>query len=251
MPQDTSLEGKSAIVTGSGRGIGAAIATELAARGARIVIDYLHNADAAAAVRDAIVQAGGTATTLQADAATEEGTARLAETALEEFGGIDILVSNAGPLFRPIPLTEMTWNDFNGVLELDARCAFLSTKAVLPTMVERGHGRIVYIGSASSGHASPGLAHHGSARAAVTAFARYVAAETGRHGITANVVAPGMVRTDRTSAAGPMLERMGAMTPAGRVATPEDVARAVAFFAGDDAGFYTGTVFPVDGGLTL
>jgi len=250
MPADAPLTGKTAIVTGSGRGIGAAIARQLAADGAQVVINYVSDADAAGAVHDAVTQAGGSAIVVQADAGSEEGTARLAEAAIEAFGGIDILVSNAGPLFRPIPLTEMTWQDFGGLLEADARCAFHSTKAVLPTMIEQGHGRIVYIGSASSGHASPGLAHHGSARAAVTTFARYVAAETGRHGITANVVAPGMVRTDRTAAAGPMLERIGAMTPVGRVATPEDVARAVAFFAGDDAGFYTGTVFPVDGGLS-
>lgn len=244
-----SLAGRSAIVTGSGRGIGAATAVELARRGAKIVLNYLSNAEAADTVRERIVAAGGTATAVQADAGTEEGAAALADAALGAYDGIDILVSNAGPLFRPIPLTEMTWDDFGGLLNDDMKSAFFATKSVLPTMIERGRGRIVYIGSASSQHASPGLSHHGSSRAALATFARYVAKEMGPHGITSNVVAPGMVKTDRTAGAGDMTERVGAITPVGRIAAPEDVAKAVAFFAEDAEGFYTGAYFPVEGGL--
>lgn len=245
----SSLHGKSAIVTGSGRGIGAATALELAKGGANVVVNYLHNADAAEAVQHQIADAGGTATVVQADVSTQDGANALADAALREFGRIDILVSNAGPLFRPIPVTDLSWDDLSGIVDQDLKCAFFSTKAVLPTMIEQHYGRIVYIGSVSSSHPTRGLSHHGVARAAVTTFAQSVAAEMGTHNITSNVVAPGMVQTDRTAAAGPMLERLAAMTPVGRIATPADVGRAVRFFAGDSEGFYTGIRMPVDGGL--
>ena len=250
MSDHAPLQGLSAIVTGSGRGIGAATAVELAGRGARLVLNYLNNADAAEQVRAQITAAGGQAVIVHADAGTEEGAAALADAAIATYGGIDILVSNAGPLFRPIPIIEMTWDDLGGNLNADMKCAFFSTKAVLPTMIDRQRGRIVYIGSASSRRPSPGVAHHGSSRAAIAAFAQYVAVEMGRHGITSNVVAPGMVHTDRTANFGAVTSHIGNMTPVGRIATPEDVARAVAFFAGDAEGFYTNTYFPVDGGLT-
>lgn len=250
MSDSGSLQGLSAIVTGSGRGIGAATAIELAGRGARLVLNYLHNAEAAEGVCRQITAAGGAAVVRQADAATQAGADTLADAALSAYGGIDILVSNAGPLFRPIPIIEMTWEDLGGNLDADMKCAFFSTKAVLPTMIERGRGRIIYIGSASSRRPTPGVAHHGSSRAAIATFAQYVAVEMGRHGITANVVAPGMVQTDRTAGLGEITTHIGAMAPVGRIATPEDVARAVAFFAGDAEGFYTNGYFPVDGGVT-
>src|SRR5699024_2304732 len=145
----------------------------------------------------------------------------------------------------------MTWEEFGGTVEQDIRSAFFSTKAVLPAMIDQRHGRIVYIGSMSAVHTTPGVAHHGAGRAAITAFARYVATEAGSHGITANVVAPGMVRTDRTAAAGETLDKVAAATPVGRVATPADVARAVRYFAADADGFVTGSTLPVDGGLGM
>lgn len=248
--RDLPLSGKAAIVTGSGRGIGAATAVHLAKLGADVVVNYLHDADSADTVRGRIRERGGSAVVVGADAGTQGGAASLVEAAQAEFGRLDILVGNAGPLFRPIPLIEMTWDDFGGIVSQDLKAAFHATKAVLPAMIEAHYGRIVYIGSASAHHPTPGLAHHGSARAALAAFAAYVAKETGRHGITSNVVAPGMVRTDRTAGAGETTARMDALTPVGRIATPDDVARAVGFFAADAEGFYTGTNFPVDGGLT-
>lgn len=248
--RELPLTGRSAVVTGSGRGIGAAIAIHLAGLGADVVVNYRSDSASAEQVRERILAAGGRAVVVGADVTTPEGAQSVVEGALDEFGRLDVLVSNAGPLFRPIPLTEMTWEDFGGLTDQDLRSAFNATKAALPTMMEQQFGRVVFVGSASAHHPTPGLAHHGSARAAIASFAAYVATEMGRHGITSNVVSPGMVRTDRTAAAGEMLERMGERTPAGRVATPEDVARAVGFFAADAEGFYTGADFPVDGGLT-
>ena len=250
MSERTLLQDRSAIITGSGRGIGAATAVELARRGADVVLNYLHNAEAAEGVCHQIRTAGGRAVVVQADATTEQGAQALVGAALASYDHIDILVSNAGPLFRAIPISDMTWDDFSAILDQDMKSAFFTTKAVLPTMIERRYGRIVYIGSLSSKHPTPGVAHHGSARAALATFAQYVAVETGRHGITSNVVAPGMVHTDRTAALGEITSCIAAMTPVGRIATPQDVARAVSFFAGDTEGFYTGTYFPVDGGLT-
>lgn len=244
------LTGRTAIVTGSGRGIGAAIALHLARLGADVVVNYLHDEASARAVAEQIESAGGRAAVVGADAGTAEGSAALVKAARETFGGVDVLVSNAGPLFRPMPLTEMAWEDFGGLVEKDLRSAFHATQAVLPTMIDQGAGRIVYIGSASAHHPSPGLAHHGSARAALATFAAYVSREMAPHGITANIVSPGMVRTDRTAAAAEAIARMGSMTPRGRIAEPEDVARAVGIFAADTEGFFTGVDFPVDGGLT-
>lgn len=248
---ETPLAGQTAIVTGSGRGIGAACAIHLAALGADVVVNYVHDADSAARVADQIRSRGRRATVVGADVGTADGAQSLAAAAEAEFGRLDILVNNAGPLFRAIPLADMSWDDFGSIVTRDLQAAFFSTKAVLPAMIAQGRGRIIYIGSMSTHRASPGLAHHGAARAGVTTFAAYVAKEMGRHGITANVVAPGMVRTDRTAALGEMIARLDAMTPAGRIATPEDVARAVGFFAADAEGFYTGVNFPVDGGLGI
>lgn len=245
-----SLNGKVAIVTGSGRGIGAATALELASGGADIVVNYRSDAQSAERVRQRIHELGGRAVTVHADVSTAEGAAALNTAAHDEFGRVDILVGNAGPLFRPIPVTDMSWDDLSQIVDTDLRCAFHSTAAVLPSMIEHEYGRLVYIGSGSAAHPTPGLAHHGAARAAVTAYARSVAAETGMYGVTANVVAPGMVQTDRTAGSG-FVDRVASMTPAGRIATPEDVARAVRFFVSDEEGFYTGVTFPVDGGLGM
>lgn len=245
------LAGKTAVVTGSGRGIGAAIAADLARAGARVVVNYLNNTEAAQSVAHGIRDSGGECTVVRADVTTADGAAALIHAARNAYGAVDVLVSNAGPLFRPIPLMQMTWEEFGGIVEQDLRSAFFTTQATLPDMIDRGYGRIVYIGSMSATRSTPGLAHHGAARAALTAFSRYVAAEAAHHGVTVNVVAPGMVRTDRTSAAGRMLETMGAATPAGRVATPQDVARAVRYFVCDPDGFTTGTTLPVDGGAHL
>lgn len=250
-PGGLPLAGQAAIVTGSGRGIGAACAVHLARLGADVVVNYVSDEHSAAATSEQIQQAGARAVVVGADVSTPEGAASLVDAATSNFGRLDILVSNAGPLFRPIPLVDMTWEDFDGIVRRDLQAAFCSTKAVLPTMIEQHRGRIVYIGSSSAHHPTPGLAHHGTARAGLAAFAAYVAKEVGKEGITANVVAPGMVRTDRTAMIGAGLDHMGAMAPVGRVATPEDVARAVGFFAADADGFYTGARFPVDGGMTI
>jgi 3-oxoacyl-[acyl-carrier protein] reductase len=244
------LAGRTAIVTGSGRGIGAAVAEDLASLGARVVLNYRGDAESAEQVRRGIQEAGGEAIAVQADVSTEEGAASLVEAARSAFGRIDVLVSNAGPLFRPVPLREISWEEFGGTVEADLRCAFFSTQAVLPDMLEAGWGRLVLIGSASAERPSPGVAHHGAARAALTTYARYLAVELGGTGVTANVVAPGMVRTDRTANAGDAADRVAAFTPAGRIATPLDVARAVRFVAADEEGFQTGAVLKVDGGLT-
>lgn len=242
---------RTAIVTGSGRGIGAATAVGLARHGVDVVVNYLHDADSAESVRRRIVDDGGHAVVVQADASTADGAMQLREATLDEFGRLDIVVSNAGPLFRPLPIADMTWDDLDAIVTADLRCAFHTTKAVLPTMAAQGYGRLVYIGSMSARHPTRGLAHHSTARAAVTAFARAVAVETARQGITANVVAPGMVSTDRTAVAGgDYTARVAAITPVGRIATPDDVARAVRFFALDEDGFHTGTVLPVAGGLS-
>jgi 3-oxoacyl-[acyl-carrier protein] reductase len=246
-----SLQGKVAIVTGSGRGIGAACAVLLAKQGAKVVLNYLRNQEAAETLLQRIKEAGGTATIVQADVMSEEGANLLAKTAIDAYGSIDILVSNAGPLFGPIPFEHLTWDAFSDNLIKDMKATFFSTKAVLQTMIQNHYGRIVYIGGMGSKRPNPSFVHHGSARAALTTFAQYVAKEMGPNGITANVVAPGLVETDRTTDFPEWREHIASLTPVQRIATPDDVARVVAFFAEDEKGFYTGTFFPVDGGLNM
>ncbi|WP_240378151.1 SDR family NAD(P)-dependent oxidoreductase [Bacillus piscicola] len=246
-----SIQGRVAIVTGSGRGIGAASAVHLAKQGAKIVLNYLNNREAVEEIQQKIDNQGGESIIVQADVMTEKGADSLAQAALDNYGSIDILVCNAGPLFQPIPLEKMTWNDLSDNLNQDMKAAFFITKTALKTMTDNHFGRIIYIGSGSSKKPTPGLTHHGSSRAALASFAMYVAKEMSSKSITANVVAPGMVKTDRTMHSPGMMEKMASFTPVQRIATPNDVARAIGFFANDEEGFYTGVYFPVDGGLSM
>lgn len=182
---------------------------------------------------------------------TEEGANSIASEALKAFGTIDILVNNAGPLFKPMSIEDMTWADMSKNLNEDMGAAFNITKAVLDPMKKQHYGRIIYIGSLSSEKPSNNVAHHGSSRAAISTFAKYVAIEMSEYGITSNVVGPGMIETDRTKTQTKIIKRLAEMTPAKRIAKPDDVARAVSFFTNDDEGFYTGHDFPVSGGFHL
>jgi len=246
-----SIKNQVAIVTGSGRGVGAATALNLAQQGVKIVINYLNNLESAQKVQAQINELGTESIIVQADVTAQEGAEHIVQETLNAFGTVDILVNNAGPLFRPISIEDMTWEDMSKNLNEDMGAAFNMTKAVLETMKQNHYGRIIYIGSLSSHKPSNYVAHHGSSRAAITTFAQYVALEMSEHGITSNVVGPGMIETDRTSTQAKIIQQLAEMTPAGRIAKPADVARVVSFFANDDEGFFTGHVFPVSGGFHL
>ncbi|MFI9169151.1 SDR family NAD(P)-dependent oxidoreductase [Streptomyces lincolnensis] len=239
-----------ALVTGGGRGIGAATSRELAARGYRVTVNYFSDRQSADQVVKDIKAQGGEAFALQGDVRDPaQAVELLRHTAAE--GRLDVLVCNASPSFVPTPIQALAWDDFEAKLTGELASAFTLTQQALAIMGAQGQGRIVYVSSAvAEGPSAPGLAAHGTAKAALNTFARFVAHEAGPLGINVNVVAPGYVRTE--GSAGIPLEfqrRLAEKTALGRVAEAEDVGRAIAMLVGEEAGFVTGQILTVDGGF--
>ncbi|ALO91465.1 Oxidoreductase [Streptomyces hygroscopicus subsp. limoneus] len=238
-----------ALVTGGSRGIGAATSRELAARGYRVAVNYFSNREAADQVVKRIETDGGEAFAVRADVYDPRQAAELLERSAVD-GCLDVLVCNAGARFTPTPLPSLSWDDFHAKVTNELASVYTLTQRALAVMGARGGGRIVYVSSAvAEGPPAVGMAAHGTAKAALNTFARFVAYEAGPLGINVNVVAPGFVRTE-ASAGLPVefQQRLVEHTPLGRVAEPEDVARAIAMLVGAEAGFITGSVVTVDGG---
>ncbi|MFE1448144.1 SDR family oxidoreductase [Streptomyces olivaceoviridis] len=238
-----------ALVTGGSRGIGAATSRELAARGYRVAVNYFSNCEAADQVVKRIEADGGEAFAVRADVYDPRQAAELLERSAVD-GRLDVLVCNAGARFTPTPLPSLSWDDFHAKVTNELASVYTLTQRALAMMGARGGGRIVYVSSAvAEGPPAVGMAAHGTAKAALNTFARFVAYEAGPLGINVNVVAPGFVRTE-ASAGLPVefQQRLVEHTPLGRVAEPEDVARAIAMLVGAEAGFITGSVVTVDGG---
>ncbi|MGC8837788.1 MAG: 3-oxoacyl-[acyl-carrier-protein] reductase [Anaerolineae bacterium] len=245
------LSGKVAIVTGASRGIGRAIALELARRGATVVVNYHTNEAAAQEVVAKIQQAGGRALAVQADVSQFEEARRLVDTATETFGQVDILVNNAG-VTRDTLLLRMSEEDWDVVLDTNLKGAFNCIKAAARTMVRRRFGRIVNITSVAGLAGNVGQANYCAAKAGLIGLTKAAAKELGPRNITVNAVAPGFVETDMTASLPQDLKDTAIrMTPLGRAGTPEDIAQAVAFLASDEAAFITGQVLSVDGGMVM
>jgi 3-oxoacyl-[acyl-carrier protein] reductase len=249
----TGTTGRVALVTGASSGIGAATARLLAARGMRVVVNYLHSSRAAEEVVADIRAAGGQAMAVQADVREEAAVRSMIERVGSAWGGVDVLVHNALTPYVIKPFQEMTWEELGGKLDDEMRAAFVVTKAVLPAMTEQGWGRLIYLGTGLSRRPREGMIALGTAKAALTQFARYLAQELGPQGITVNVVEPGPVEDTRMAAVidEEQKQRQAAATPLGRLARPGDVAQAVAFYAGDDNAFMTGTTAAVNGGMAM
>ena len=249
----TGTTGRVVLVTGASSGIGAATARLLAARGMRVVVNYLHSAQAAQEVVAEIKAAGGQAVAVQADVRETAAVQSMVERVGSAWGGVDVLVHNALTPYVIKPFQEMTWEELGGKLDDEMRAAFVVTRAVLPGMTEQGWGRLIYLGTGLSRRPRAGMIALGTAKAALTQFARYLAQELGPQGITVNVVEPGPVEDTRMAAVidEEQKQRQAAATPLGRLARPADVAQAVAFYAGDDNAFMTGTTAAVNGGMAM
>ncbi len=244
--------GKVAIITGGTRGIGASCAKMLAARGAKVVVSYLSNADRADKFVAEIQAEGGEANALQADVRSTDQINRLVEQAVEIHGHIDIAVSNAPAGWVESSLREIAWEEYRAVVTGELKAAFDLTRAVLPIMSARRFGRLIYMASSLAGHPMPGALASGTAKAALIAFMRYVAHEAGADGITANAVAPALVETEMNQyMPDDEKARVAAATPLKRIAMPDDIAGVVAFLASDDSRFLTGNCIPVNGGLEM
>ena len=237
-----SLEGRTALVTGGSRGIGRAIAAELAKAGAQVVIGYRSGGDEAEAVAGEI---GGRA--VQADVSDPEEAKRL----VDEAGEVEVLVNNAG-VTRDGLLARMSDDDWRTVLDTNLGGTFNTCRAVTRGMMKRRAGAIVNVSSIVGVHGNPGQTNYSASKAGIIGFTKALARELGSRGVRANVVAPGYISTRLTTELPEELQQaMLANTPLGRFGDPEDVAGAVRFLCSDAAAFVTGEVLLVDGGLGM
>lgn len=241
------LTGKVALVTGASRGIGRAIALTLARAGARVVVTS--RGEAAQAVADEIVQAGGEAMAVAADVVDAEAVGAAVERVLEAYGRLDVLVNNAG-ITRDQLLLRMKRDDWDAVISTNLTGTFISTQAVLKTMVRQRTGRIISISSVVGQSGNPGQTNYAATKAGIIGFSKALAREVASRNITVNVVAPGLIDTDMTrEISADAQANWTATIPLGRLGTPDDIAAAVCFLASDAASYITGQVIAVNGGM--
>ncbi len=243
------LKDQVAIVTGASRGIGRAIALQLALAGAKVVVNYASSSTAADQVVAEITENGGEAVAIQGDVSQENQVDTLIKTTLEKFQRVDILVNNAG-ITRDTLLLRMKLEEWQAVIDTNLTGVFLCTKAVSKIMLKQRSGRIINIASVAGQMGNPGQANYSAAKAGVIGFTKTVAKELSSRGITVNAVAPGFITTDMTSDI--KAEGILQYIPLGRFGQPEEIAGMVRFLASDPAAAYiTGQVFNVDGGMVM
>lgn len=242
---------KTALVTGASRGIGRAIALALASKGFAVALNYAGSHDAAEAVKKEIEDAGGKAFTVQGDVSKSEDVDRIFKTVKDEFGGLDVLVNNAG-INRDALLIRMKESNWDDVIATDLKSDFLTTKVAAAMMMRKRKGSIINISSVVGIMGNIGQANYAAAKAGVIGLTKACAKEMAARNIRVNAVAPGFIETAMTDGIPEKIrEGMIASIPMGRMGQPEDIARAVCFLASDDASYITGQVLVVDGGLVM
>ncbi|GGD27750.1 3-oxoacyl-[acyl-carrier-protein] reductase [Pontibacillus salipaludis] len=245
------LEGKVALVTGASRGIGRAIALELARQGAKVAVNYAGSEQKAQDVVDEITSLGTEGIKIQANVSSEEEVKAMVKQVTETFGRIDLLINNAG-ITRDNLLMRMKEEEFDQVIDTNLKGVFLTTKAVTRPMMKQKGGKIINIASVVGVSGNPGQANYVAAKAGVIGLTKTSAKELAARNILVNAVAPGFIETDMTDElTDEQVESMQSMIPLSRLGQGEDIAKVVRFLASDDANYMTGQTLHVDGGMVM
>jgi len=245
------LQGQTAVVTGASRGIGRAIALELAKNGANVIVNYSGSEAKAEEVVGEIQELGVKAVKVQANVSEEESVKQLMKQAVKEFGSIDILVNNAG-ITKDNLLMRMKEDEFDQVIQTNLKGTFLCTKAVTRQMMKQKSGRIINVASIVGVSGNPGQANYVAAKAGVIGLTKTTAKELASRNVLVNAVAPGFISTDMTDLLSEeQQESLLQLVPLARLGKPEDVARVVRFLASEDANYITGQTIHIDGGMVM
>lgn len=248
---EKKLEGKIALVTGAGRGIGKAIALELAASGATVIVNYNGSQQAAQETVDTITAAGGSAKAIQCNVSDFAACQEMVQNVIKEFGRVDILVNNAG-VTRDGLIMRMSEEDYDKVLDTNLKGAFNTIRHLSKYFIKQRSGKIINIASVSGVMGNAGQANYSASKAGLIGLTKSVARELASRGINVNAVAPGFVDTDMTQAMGDKAkEQIAGMIPLGHMGKTEDIAKTVLFLASSDADYITGQVLCVDGGMCI
>ena len=241
------------MITGASRGVGAATALVLAKHGYRVVVNDRSGSPEAKELVATISAAKGEAVVIKADDTVPNEVTAMVDEIERRWGGIDVLVHSVSTPFPVTSFAELSWEQLSSKLDSELHSAFLTTKAVVPGMISRRYGRLIYLSTGLSRHPRDGMIVLGTAKAALDQFVRYVALELAPHAITANLVAPSTVEgakaTELVSAE--RTRKLAAGNPMGRLVRPDEVGETVAFLAGEESGFITGHYLPVNGGLEM